>query len=1124
MPSNPIETAVNGSIRGRTLAHFELLEPIGVGGMAAVLRARDKQLDRFVALKILPPEMAADPENIKRFHQEARAAAKLDHENIARVYFCGEDQRLHFIAFEFVEGQNLRTLLERRGRLPVREAVHYLLQIATGLAHAASRGVVHRDIKPSNIIITPSGRAKLVDMGLARSLAPHDNRQLTQSGVTLGTFDYISPEQALEPRDADVRSDIYSLGCTFYHMLTGQPPVPEGTAAKKLHHHQHVAPPDPRQINPDIPDEVAIVLQRMMAKDPKDRYQKAEHLVQHLIQIAQKLGGAEATEGLLFVDAPILNPPRKRPLLLASIATVVLGAFVLAVALTPAPPALQPLSLPKNLAPQNPDLGQAKTAAPDLERMLPETRQISTTEQLRRALAEDHSMRLVLLDDLRVYQTGLVYRGGPNREIFIESPKGERQRTLEFVNEPDGDAMSLVWAGFTVEDGTLTCNNVQFSIIGGVPGQQVIGVLVKAGHVTFKRCTFKQPTRPDDLHFTSLAAWNLGLRSQEQAPQVKVRECFFPAGEVAIAVKGNARLDQVDCAFGPHANLFQVGAQAKGDHADLVLRNVSAHTISGPVLRLEENADCHLNVDYSIFAGPQSSEGLDRPEFIHQNGDVGIVIYKGHRNAYRGISPYWVKPGGEGLLEAGWATFKDWIDKSEGSDEASTELSISPWKNTTASAINDPKNAFQINDKLSQLRRQDTEKKNLPIGVEDCTWGRVNPVGLKVPESAKADELVAKLKANERLVDPTAVGGERVYKKVESAVSEAQPGDVILIKHNGLLAVEPTTLSEGRRVTLRPFDNHYHPILVLGKSTKDPAALFHLHYSTIAFDHIEFLLRPDVANRSLSVVSVGGNSTCNFEHCVVTLDAGIDTSAARLDVVAMLDPKDMMKTSSEATRPRTEVAFEGCFVRGAGNLVGVRASRLFDLRIDTSLVCMAGSLLAIQPDTTETAVGESRVSVDINRTTAYFSEQPAFVLNSGKMGRGLAPMQINAVGCLFGTASSKPLVRLDGPENDSQLKKVLSWAGERNWLCGFDKILEQSSDTGSMLVYQSEEWKRFTSADAMTRIDRLPMQLAGSADKAMAMLVPKDFQFENDAPLFGVPTESVPVPSPEVNGLQRGDD
>ena len=196
--NRPRSPATARTLRGRKLAHFELIEPIGVGGMAAVLRARDTQLDRFVALKILPPEMASDHENVRRFHQEARAAAKLDHENIARVFFCGEDQGLHFIAFEYVEGENLRVILERRGRLPVAETIRYILQVATGLEHAASRSVVHRDVKPSNIIITPTGRAKLVDMGLARSLDPQADAGLTQSGVTLGTFDYISPEQALE--------------------------------------------------------------------------------------------------------------------------------------------------------------------------------------------------------------------------------------------------------------------------------------------------------------------------------------------------------------------------------------------------------------------------------------------------------------------------------------------------------------------------------------------------------------------------------------------------------------------------------------------------------------------------------------------------------------------------------------------------------------------------------------------------------------------------------------------------------------------------------------------------------------------------------------------------------------
>ncbi|MBX6315909.1 MAG: serine/threonine protein kinase, partial [Isosphaeraceae bacterium] len=200
---------------------FELEESIGVGGMGAVFRALDAKLERHVALKILPPSQSGDSEVIQRFYQEARAAAKLDHENIARVYTVGCDGRYHYIAFEFIEGMTIRQRVLERGPLPVGEAINYTLQIAGALVHAAERGVVHRDIKPSNIIVTPQGRAKLVDMGLARHFERGGSDDgLTQSGMTLGTFDYISPEQARDPRDVDVRSDLYSLGCTLFHMLT----------------------------------------------------------------------------------------------------------------------------------------------------------------------------------------------------------------------------------------------------------------------------------------------------------------------------------------------------------------------------------------------------------------------------------------------------------------------------------------------------------------------------------------------------------------------------------------------------------------------------------------------------------------------------------------------------------------------------------------------------------------------------------------------------------------------------------------------------------------------------------------------------------------------------------------
>ncbi|WP_297029195.1 serine/threonine-protein kinase [Thermogutta sp.] len=194
---------------GATLGPYEILEYIGGGGMGRVFRAFDARLSRVVALKVLTPEQAADPQTLARFQNEARSAARLNHPGIVQVYAAGEQDGVHYIAFEFIEGTNLRKLVEEKGPLPWVDAVRYILQVAEALDHASRRGVIHRDIKPSNIIVTHDGQAKLIDLGLARIYQPRGPAQdLTSSGTTLGTFDYIAPEQARDPRLADVRSDI----------------------------------------------------------------------------------------------------------------------------------------------------------------------------------------------------------------------------------------------------------------------------------------------------------------------------------------------------------------------------------------------------------------------------------------------------------------------------------------------------------------------------------------------------------------------------------------------------------------------------------------------------------------------------------------------------------------------------------------------------------------------------------------------------------------------------------------------------------------------------------------------------------------------------------------------------
>ncbi|MEX2176942.1 MAG: serine/threonine-protein kinase [Pirellulaceae bacterium] len=302
----PTPESLGLALIGRTLDHYELVEFVGGGGMGAVFRSIDTRLGRTVAVKVLSRDHT-DEETIKRFRNEAQSAARLDHPNIARVYFVGEAEGWNYIVFEFIEGTNLRDIVEARGPLPLEEALDYTLQVAEALDHASNRDVVHRDIKPSNVLVTPAGQAKLVDMGLARlHQVESSSEDLTASGVMLGTFDYISPEQARDPRSADVRSDIYSLGCTLYFMLTGRPPFPEGTAVQKLLKHNSEEPPDLRLFRPELPPSATSLVGRMLAKRPAQRQQSPQDLIAEVLGLAHQLGLSGLTQQ---ASAMTVSPP-----------------------------------------------------------------------------------------------------------------------------------------------------------------------------------------------------------------------------------------------------------------------------------------------------------------------------------------------------------------------------------------------------------------------------------------------------------------------------------------------------------------------------------------------------------------------------------------------------------------------------------------------------------------------------------------------------------------------------------------------------------------------------------------------------------------------------------------------
>jgi serine/threonine-protein kinase len=253
-------------------------------------------MNRVVALKVIRPDALDRTGALERFHQEIQSAARLGHPNIVVAHDANEVGGKLFLTMEYVEGQNLSQLVKQRGPLSIRDACDFIRQAALGLEHAHESGLVHRDIKPSNLLVTPAGAVKILDMGLARPERRNGDTELTDTGSVVGTADYIAPEQALNARRADARSDVYSLGCTLYFLLTGRPPFPEGTFTEKLMKHNMEDATPIEQLRPEIPAGLAAIVRRMMAKNPTERLARAA-------AVAEALGPYCAVEAV--VQGPI---------------------------------------------------------------------------------------------------------------------------------------------------------------------------------------------------------------------------------------------------------------------------------------------------------------------------------------------------------------------------------------------------------------------------------------------------------------------------------------------------------------------------------------------------------------------------------------------------------------------------------------------------------------------------------------------------------------------------------------------------------------------------------------------------------------------------------------------------
>jgi tRNA A-37 threonylcarbamoyl transferase component Bud32 len=316
---------------------YEIGRPLGRGGMAQVFRGTDRVLGRPVAIKVLDRRYRDDAKFQTRFRREAQASAGINHPNVVSIYDTGSEEGFHYIVMEYVDGETLGDILEREGTLPPRRAVAIADPVAQALEAAHEKGMVHRDVKPGNIMVDRSGTVKVLDFGIARAAA---DDTLTQTGVVLGTAAYLSPEQA-RGETVDARSDVYSLGCVLYEMLTGRPPFTADSPLGVAYKHVREEPLPPSQLNPDVPPEVEAVVMAALAKDPAARYSSGGAMRDALSAAATgempaAVGVGEATEPLAGGDTAVLpetapppsGPPRRVPWVPWLVIAVILLALV----------------------------------------------------------------------------------------------------------------------------------------------------------------------------------------------------------------------------------------------------------------------------------------------------------------------------------------------------------------------------------------------------------------------------------------------------------------------------------------------------------------------------------------------------------------------------------------------------------------------------------------------------------------------------------------------------------------------------------------------------------------------------------------------------------------------------